>query len=1058
MTSVNTNIAAMTALRTLQATNSAMEATQNRVSTGLKIGEAKDNAAYWSISTTLKSDNKSLATVKDALSLGAATVDTAYEGLNSAKDVLDELTKLVSSARQDGVDRTKIQAQIKQLQNQLKSNAESAVFSGENWLSVNSTNPSLYTNDKSVVASFNRASSGAITLGTIDINIANVKLFDSNNTIANKGILDTRVALKNATGGNMNNAGFSAGVAPSTTALNFAAPATGGAGSLAAGAKVELGTLNLAGVSGGDKITFTLNVDGTSNTVRLDTTGLDNSNFVSSLQSAVDLAVGNSKAVVKVGGSTTGTSGMVTIETATSTGTSSTISVGAITPVDGDGVTTSTAGLLTTGSLPAPKFGASFEASAEMNGPAATVFAVPAAHGSSTVATMNFGGTFAPLTTTATDTLTFTVNYNGVPKTITIGNGNNGVTFAAGTTSAADLQGFMNSAIQAQFAGTRSTHNGRLYVANDIQVNAGVTAVATAVKGSKESIQITGISGTGNLAGRAGLAAANATATGDVRYNGAGLTAGDTFSFTVQYGSTVRQINHTFTQSEFAPGGIAAWTTAGQPTAAEWETFLQNKINDAFLTGGTGAGGAWKFNGTGADYASGDIDVKQTGGVFSVETRKKGADMSVGISNVQASIYGVASTVGSAGSRLGLAENSISNYYTDAANPVKTAGAGVVGYGKATAPEQIVGVFDNTLVKGSDRISITINVGGTEKTVSVFTDGMLGTNAAKATDADIFKTRMQNALDAQFGGNVVTFGVAGASATPTPYAMTLKTVATGATSYLAISNVTALDGTGTPVNSMSTAGLQAGTGNLGITRNGSNVSSASTAVLASGTTFAGPQTIGANDSISFNIVLDTGLPGEAMTAITVDRDRVEAALPGQNGEIRNGADYAAVLNSAFTTAGIGGRVTASAPGNVLTLTRVGGPGAGSVAVTGITPSAGANTMSVAEIDLTDGRFTSLSSTEQKTAIDAYLNVVDAARKKVIAAASDLGSASKRIDLQQNFVNSLMDTIDKGVGALVDADITEESTKLQALQVKQQLGVQSLSLANQGAQQVLRLFQ
>ena len=82
MTSINFNASATTALRTLQQTNASLETTQNHVATGLKIGEAKDNAAYWAISTTLKSDNKSLSTVKDAIGLGAATGDVAYQGLN----------------------------------------------------------------------------------------------------------------------------------------------------------------------------------------------------------------------------------------------------------------------------------------------------------------------------------------------------------------------------------------------------------------------------------------------------------------------------------------------------------------------------------------------------------------------------------------------------------------------------------------------------------------------------------------------------------------------------------------------------------------------------------------------------------------------------------------------------------------------------------------------------------------------------------------------------------------------------------------------------------------
>ncbi|WP_441294112.1 flagellin N-terminal helical domain-containing protein, partial [Aureimonas sp. AU40] len=117
--SVNTNAAALTALRTLQNTNQQLESTQSRISTGYKIGEAKDNAAYWAISTTLKSDNKSLSTVKDALGLGASTVDTAYQGLSKAKDVLDEIKSKLTAATQDGVNRDTIQQEIGQLQAQL---------------------------------------------------------------------------------------------------------------------------------------------------------------------------------------------------------------------------------------------------------------------------------------------------------------------------------------------------------------------------------------------------------------------------------------------------------------------------------------------------------------------------------------------------------------------------------------------------------------------------------------------------------------------------------------------------------------------------------------------------------------------------------------------------------------------------------------------------------------------------------------------------------------------------------------------------------------------------
>jgi flagellin len=76
---------------------------------------------------------------------------------------------------------------------------------------------------------------------------------------------------------------------------------------------------------------------------------------------------------------------------------------------------------------------------------------------------------------------------------------------------------------------------------------------------------------------------------------------------------------------------------------------------------------------------------------------------------------------------------------------------------------------------------------------------------------------------------------------------------------------------------------------------------------------------------------------------------------------------------------------------------------------------------------------------------------------VTTAAANLGSVKSRIDLQTTFVGNLMDSIDKGVGALVDADMDEASTRLKALQTQQQLGIQALSIANSDAQNILSLF-
>lgn len=73
------------------------------------------------------------------------------------------------------------------------------------------------------------------------------------------------------------------------------------------------------------------------------------------------------------------------------------------------------------------------------------------------------------------------------------------------------------------------------------------------------------------------------------------------------------------------------------------------------------------------------------------------------------------------------------------------------------------------------------------------------------------------------------------------------------------------------------------------------------------------------------------------------------------------------------------------------------------------------------------------------------------------AAAAFGAAGRRIEMQSDFVSKLTDTLKSSVGALVDADMEEASARLQALQTQQQLGIQSLSIANKAPQNVLSLF-
>ena len=90
-------------------------------------------------------------------------------------------------------------------------------------------------------------------------------------------------------------------------------------------------------------------------------------------------------------------------------------------------------------------------------------------------------------------------------------------------------------------------------------------------------------------------------------------------------------------------------------------------------------------------------------------------------------------------------------------------------------------------------------------------------------------------------------------------------------------------------------------------------------------------------------------------------------------------------------------------------------------------------------------------------LETYIGGVDKALGTITDAATNLGAIKNRIGLQQNFVKTLTDSLDRGIGQLVDADMNAESTRLQALQVQQQLGIQALSIANSGSQSILSLF-
>ncbi len=194
MTSINTNSSAMAALQTLQGINNNLSKTQAQISSGLRVGSASDNAAYWSIATTMRSDNDANSAISDALGLGSATADTAYQGMNSAIDLVTQIQSKLVAAQAEGVDKTKINGDIKQLQSQLGSIVESASFSGENWLQGDTSAGDV---TKNVLGSFVRDSSG-VSVKTISYTLdSDTLLIDTRTDGGTKqGILDATTDIE----------------------------------------------------------------------------------------------------------------------------------------------------------------------------------------------------------------------------------------------------------------------------------------------------------------------------------------------------------------------------------------------------------------------------------------------------------------------------------------------------------------------------------------------------------------------------------------------------------------------------------------------------------------------------------------------------------------------------------------------------------------------------------------------------------------------------------------------------------------------------------------------
>ncbi len=134
---------------------------------------------------------------------------------------------------------------------------------------------------------------------------------------------------------------------------------------------------------------------------------------------------------------------------------------------------------------------------------------------------------------------------------------------------------------------------------------------------------------------------------------------------------------------------------------------------------------------------------------------------------------------------------------------------------------------------------------------------------------------------------------------------------------------------------------------------------------------------------------------------------------------------------------------------------------GGTAIGALANASGSSTITIAAQDLSLGggnvTIGATSSIGTASAASTMLTTIQTSIDNVSSALAKLGTGSKSLASHLTFIGKLQDTIDAGVGNLVDADLAKESARLQALQTKQQLGIQALSIANASTSSLLGLF-
>ena len=173
MSSIHTNSAAMNALATLRDINMRLGETQDRISTGFKVQTSKDNAAYFTISETMRADVGMYKAIDEGLTMTKNMLSTGRLGAENISDLAQQVVERIAFAQGQGVDVSDVQSEIDELVTQIDTIIDQSTFNGETVFQAGTTagTPPVYTGPSSltVVTGVSRAGG---TLATTTITVA----------------------------------------------------------------------------------------------------------------------------------------------------------------------------------------------------------------------------------------------------------------------------------------------------------------------------------------------------------------------------------------------------------------------------------------------------------------------------------------------------------------------------------------------------------------------------------------------------------------------------------------------------------------------------------------------------------------------------------------------------------------------------------------------------------------------------------------------------------------------------------------------------------------------